>query len=125
MPATIVAAAVFVIPMSARAVIAVVVVALLLAEVGSKVVVVAVAVFDRTVPAAVFAATVTTIVTVALAPTARLPSGQLTVVVPVHGPPWLGVAETRVVAAGRVSLTLTPAAVVPVDAVLLLVTVSV
>jgi hypothetical protein len=110
---------------SAFAFATVVVVVALFGVVGSKVVVVAVAVFDRTVPAAVFAATVTTIVTVALAPTARLPSGQLTVVVPVHGPPWLGVAETRVVAAGRVSLTLTPAAVVPVDAVLLLVTVSV
>jgi hypothetical protein len=89
------------------------------------VVVVAVAVFDRTVPPAVFAATVTTIVTVALAPTLRLPSGQLTAVVPVHGPPWLGVAETKVVPAGIVSLTVTPAAVVPVEAVLLFVTVIV
>ena len=75
-----------------------------------------VAVFvNVSVPVVVFAGTETTIDTVAeLAPAARVPRLQLTVVVPVHDP-CEAVEETNVVPAGSVSLTVTPvAAVFPV-----------
>ncbi len=52
---------------------------------------------------------VTTIVTVADAPTARLPRAHATVAVPVHVP-WLGVADTRSTLAGSGSLKETPVA---------------
>jgi hypothetical protein len=111
--------------MSARPVTVVVAVALLSAVFGSNVAVVTVAVFDRLVPLAVFAAGVTTIVTagaaVATAMDARV---QVMVVVPVQDQP-VPVAETRVVPAGIVSLTLMPVAAEPVEAVLLFVTVIV
>jgi hypothetical protein len=88
---------------------------------GSEVPVeVAVAVFERTVPFAVAPLTVTMIVIVTVAPTARLGTVQLMVEVPVQLPPGT-VAETSVVPAGIVSETLTPLEVVPVDAVLLFV----
>jgi hypothetical protein len=77
-------------------------VALLLPGTGSLVVLDTLAVLLN-VPAAVG---VTTIVTVALAPLATLPRLQVTVLVPLQ-PPWLGVADTNVVAAGNVSVTVT------------------
>jgi hypothetical protein len=53
--------------------------------------------------------TVTTMVMAALPPLAMGPRLQVMVLVPLHAP-WLGVAETRVTFAGRVSITVTPVA---------------
>ena len=53
---------------------------------------------------------VTTMVTVAMAPSARVPRLQVTVPDVWLQLPWLGVAETNVTSAGRVSVTTTPAA---------------
>ena len=53
--------------------------------------------------------TVTTMVMVALPPLVMVPRLQVIVLVPLHVP-WLGVAETRVTFAGRVSMTVTPVA---------------
>lgn len=52
---------------------------------------------------------ITTIVTVAAVPFARLPRSQLTVLVPLQ-PPWLGVADTKDTPPGRGSVTVTPVA---------------
>jgi hypothetical protein len=79
---------------------------LLLLESGSETPLPTVAVLVM-VPDAV---AVTTIVTVALAPFPMMPSAQFTVLVPVHGLPWLGVADTKLTPAGSVSLTDTPVA---------------
>jgi hypothetical protein len=49
-------------------------------------------------------------VTVAVSPGAMLPSAHVTVVVPEHVP-WDGVAETKLVPAGRTSVTVAPVAV--------------
>src|SRR5262245_66333149 len=54
--------------------------------------------------------TVTTIVIVALPPLAIVPRSAVTVPPAWVTVPWLGVAETNVVPAGRVSVTLTPGA---------------
>jgi hypothetical protein len=53
---------------------------------------------------------VTTIVTVALAPLARVPRVQVMVLVPLQLP-WLADEETNVTPEGRVSVTATPVAV--------------
>ena len=113
-------------PMSARPVTVVVVVALSLPAFGSTVVVATVAVFDRVVPSAVFAATVTMMVSggAAVATARETERVQVTVVVPLQAQP-VPLADTNVVPAGIVSLTLIPLADVPVEAVLLLVTVMV
>ena len=119
-------ASVLVIPMSARPVTVVVAVSLF-GVVGSNVVVVAVAVLDRTVPLAVFAGTATTsVIAGAGVATARL-AARVQVTVPdtlLQTQPE-PVAETKVVPAGIVSLTLIPVAAEPVEAVLLLATVIV
>lgn len=96
-------------------------VSLLFAVFGSKVVVVTVAVFDR-VPEA-DPETATTIVIVAEAPGARSGTLHVTVDVPEQLTPAEPVDETRVVFAGKGSDTLMPLAVLPVEAVLVLVTV--
>ena len=48
--------------------------------------------------------------TVATPPCARLPRLQLTVVVPLHGFPCVGVAETKVTPLGNASFTVTAVA---------------
>jgi hypothetical protein len=53
---------------------------------------------------------VTTIVTVAEAPLARLPRLQVTMLVPLQLP-WLGVADTKATPVGNVSVIVTPVAV--------------
>jgi len=52
---------------------------------------------------------VTMMVTVALAPFARLPKKHVTVAVPLQ-PPWLAAADTKTTPLGRGSATVTPAA---------------
>jgi hypothetical protein len=97
---------------SATGVTAVVAVAVLFAGVGSGSLAVTVAVLVMVVPPAA-AVGVTWIVTVALAPLARVPNAQVTVVLLTGGgvqAPWLGVAETKVTFAGSVSVTVTPVA---------------
>jgi hypothetical protein len=111
--------------MSARPVTVVVAVSLF-GVVGSNVVVVAVAVLDRTVPLAVFAGTAT----VSVIAGAAVATGRLAARVQVTGDAALQTqpvpfAETKVVPAGIVSLTLIPVAAEPVEAVLLFVTVIV
>jgi len=96
---------VFVIERSAPLTTVVVAVAVLLAPLGSAVTAETVAVFVR-VPLAV-GETATTTSIVARAPPGKIPSAQVTVVVPEQDP-VLGVAETRVTPAGRVSVTVTP-----------------
>ncbi len=96
---------VFVIDRSAPLTTVVVAVAVLLAPLGSAVTAETVAVFVR-VPLAV-GETATTTSIVARAPPGKIPSAQVTVVVPEQDP-VLGVAETRVTPAGRVSVTVTP-----------------
>jgi translation elongation factor EF-1beta len=83
-----------------------VVVEKLLARFGSGVVEETVAVLT-TVPVAF--GLVTMSLTVAVPPAAIVPTGQLTVLVPEQDP-CEGVADTNVVPAGRMSLTVTPAA---------------
>jgi hypothetical protein len=65
----------------------------------------AVAVFVITVPPGTEGSTWTTRVMVADAPFAIVPRSQVTVVMPAHDP-WDGVADTNVVPAGSVSVTL-------------------
>ncbi len=88
----------------------VVVVLELLAETGSVGVPVTVAVFEITVPSAVLAATVATIVTVPELPASRAPSAHVLVVVPVQLPEPAGdtlvqVALVTVRPAGMTSVT--------------------
>jgi hypothetical protein len=104
-PAAAVAGPLLVIDRSAFAVTFVLAVELLLPGVGSEVVADTVAVFERL--ATVFA--VTTRAIVGDAPALTVPRLQVTVLVPEHEPTE-GVAETKVVPAGSVSLTVTPAA---------------
>src|SRR5919198_2645119 len=99
---------------SARVWTVVVAVSLSLVDVGSVVVVEALAVFEMTVPAATLAATLTTRVNVCDAPAARLVLVQLTLppaptagVVQLKLAPAPWVSETNVVPAGRVSVRLT------------------
>src|SRR5438874_292918 len=80
-------------------------VTVLFAELGSASVPVTLAVLVRT-PAAVG---LTLIVTVALAPLARLPTAQVNVVVPLHEP-WLAEADTKLTPAGSESVSVTPVA---------------
>jgi hypothetical protein len=94
-------------PRFATALTAVVVVAVLLAALGSVTPEVAVAVLEREAGAA--AVTVATMVTVTELPLLMVPSEQLAVVVPVHVPA-LGVAETNVSPAGKVSVRFTAVA---------------
>ena len=54
--------------------------------------------------------TETTMLTVAELPGSIVPSGQLTVLVPVQGPPWEAFAETSVAAEGSGSVTVTAVA---------------
>ena len=56
------------------------------------------------------AGAVTSMVIVALAPEARLPTEQVTVPEALVQVPWLDDAETKVTPAGRVSVTVTPVA---------------
>ena len=83
----------------------VVAVAVLLAALGSAVTAETVAMFVR-VPLAE-GETATTMSIVAPAPPGKIPSAQVTVVVPEQDP-VLGVAETSVTPAGNVSATVTP-----------------
>ena len=78
---------------------------LLFVVTGSAVLLLTVAVL-LTLVATVTTGAVATIVTVALAALARLPRLQVTVVVP-EQVPTLGVAETKIVPVGRVSVTTT------------------
>jgi hypothetical protein len=96
---------VFVIERSAPLTTVVVAVAVLLAALGSVVTDETVAVFVR-VPLAE-GETSTAMSIVPLAPPGKIPSAQMTVVVPEQDP-VLGVAETSVTPAGKVSVTLTP-----------------
>jgi hypothetical protein len=75
----------------------------LFAELGSVVDALAVAVFVITVPFGVAGSTWTTMLIGADAPAASVPRLQVTVVVPVHDAD----AETKVVPAGRASVTVT------------------
>jgi hypothetical protein len=111
---------VFVIERSAPLTTVVVVVAVLLAALGSVVTDETVAVFV-TVPLAEDD-TPTTMSIVALAPPGKIPSAQVTVVVPEQDP-VLGVAETSVTPAGKGSVTVTPLVVDGPDDNPLLVTV--
>jgi hypothetical protein len=77
----------------------------LLPGVGSVSLPVTLAVF-AIVPVAVV---MTTRVTVALALSVRMPRPQTTVLVPVQLP-WLGVAETKLTPAGKMSVIVTPVA---------------
>jgi hypothetical protein len=104
---------------SAEAATVVVAVALLLFEVGSEVAAETVAVFLR-VP---LVEGLTTMSTPAVAPPGKIPRLQISVVVPEHDP-TLGVADTSVAPAGRVSVTVTPLVVEGPDEVPLLVTVK-
>src|SRR3990172_78219 len=86
-------------------------VALLLLGLGSGSVPVTVTVLLKGTPTGVTWVGVTTIVTVALAPLANPPKLQLIVGGEGSGQlPWLGVADTKLTPAGRVSLTITPVA---------------
>jgi hypothetical protein len=96
--------------------------------VGSDVVDVAVAVFEMTVPFAVVPMTVAEIVTVAVAPIAKSPMEQVMGAVPEQLPEPDGLVFVQepvapVNSAGIESETVTPLAVLPVDAVLVFVTV--
>src|SRR6266550_4242911 len=77
----------------------------LLAGFGSELLLLTVAVFVAGPTVAAFV----TIVIVAVAPEAIVPSEQVTVVVPLHVP-WFGAADTNVTFGGRASTTVTPAA---------------
>ena len=99
----------------------VVAVAVLLAELGSAVTAETAAVFVI-VPLLAEGETVTTMSTVALAPPGKIPSAQVTVVVPEQDP-VVGVAETSVTPAGKVSVTVTPLVVEGPDDTPLFVTV--
>ena len=66
--------------------------------------------------------TVTTMVTVAVLPLAMSPKLQVTMPsASLQGPPWLGLADTKVTPAGKVSVTITPVAsegpVLPIERV--------
>ena len=81
--------------------------AVLLAVLGSEVVLVTEATFARPVPTKA-GSTLVTIVTGTVVPVATVPSWQVTVPVELVQVPWGALAETKLTALGRVSDTETP-----------------
>ena len=81
-------------------------VAVLLARLGSGVVLVTVAVLLKLVPGANVGSSLTSTSMVAVSPAGTVPRVQVTRAVPVHDP-WVGLAETSATTGGRGSLTTT------------------